>query len=289
MNYKAHVSEKKKKIVNELTKLLENARVIGIVDMNNLPALQLQKMRSLLRDKVIIRMTKKNLMKIVFERLKEKKPNIQELEGFLKGMPALIITDQDPFKLSKILKENISSAPVKAGQIAPNDIIVKKGKTSFPPGPIISELAGAGIKAGIEGGKVAIKEDAVVAREGEIVNDKVASVLNRLGIEPMKVGLKIIAAYEDGQIFKSDVLEISTEQVLANMTRAALESRHLAMTIGYITKDTIIPMLSKAYSEAKALSSEANILTKENVEEELSKAESIAKSVSEKIESNETK
>ena len=283
MNYKTHVSEKKKKIVKELTKLISDARVIGIVDMNNLPALQLQKMRALLRDQVMIRMTKKNLMRIAFENIKDKKSNIQELEKYLIGMPALIITNEDPFKLARILKENMSTAPVKAGQVAPNDITVKKGKTNFPPGPIISELSNVGIKAGIEGGKIAIKEDTVVAQEGEVVSDKVASVLKRLGVEPMKIGLKIVAAYEDGQIFKSDVLGISTEQVMSDMIRATSQAYALATEIGYITEETIMPLLNKAYSQARALSSEANIVTADNIKDEISKAETGAKVISEKI------
>ena len=282
-NYKAHVSEKKKKIVNELVKLLQEYRVVGIVDMNNLPAPQLQKMRALLKGKVLIRMAKKSLMRIAFERVKDKKQNIQLLEEHLEGMPALILTNEDPFKLSRILQENMSPAPAKPGQVAPEDIVVPKGKTNFPPGPIISELGSVGIKAGIEGGKVAIKEDAVVVKKGEVINAKVASVLSRLGIEPMKVGLRIVAAYDNGEIFKADVLRIDTEQVLDNMKQAASMAYYLALGLNYPTKETIQAIITRTYQQAKQLALETNYLTKETVGIVLAKAENAAKLLSEKV------
>ncbi len=279
MAYQAHVSERKKKTVAELTELAKKYNVIALVDMSNLPAPQLQRMRALLRDKVKIRMTKKTLMRIILNNLKGEKNDIDKLADYLEGMPALALTNEDPFKLAKILKENVSGAPAKAGQIAPKDIVVPKGKTNFPPGPIISELSSVGIKAGIDGGKIAIKEDAVVVKKGEVVSEKVASVLKRLGIEPMEIGLRIIAAWDNGEIFGEDVLSISTEKVLNDLTRAAAEVRTLAVEIAYPSKDTIEELLVRAYRGAKALSVEAGIITSDNVKDMIATAERAAEEI----------
>ncbi len=283
MTYKAHVSERKKRNVAELTELAKKYNVIALVDMNNLPAPQLQRMRELLRGKVLIKMTKKTLMRIVFNNLSNEKKDITKLSDYLEGMPALALTNEDPFKLAKILKENVSSAPAKAGQVAPDDIVVPKGKTNFPPGPIISELSSIGIKAGIEGGKVAVKEDAVVVKKGEIISDKVASVLKRLGIEPMKIGLRIIAAWDNGEVFASDVLSISTEKVLDDLRRAAAESKALALELVYPCSDVIEDLLVRAYRGAKALSLEAGIVTSDNIADMLAEAELAAQALSKKI------
>ena len=87
---------------------------------------------------------------------------------------------------------------------------------NFSPGriptSIIGELGAIGIKAGIEGGKVAIKEDAVVVKDGEVINANVAAILTRLGIEPMEIGLDLVAAYEKGSIFDKKILGVD-EQV----------------------------------------------------------------------------
>ncbi len=279
MAYQAHVSERKKKTVAELTELAGKYNVIALVDMSNLPAPQLQRMRALLRDKVKIKMTKKTLIKTILNNLKSEKKDISNLADYLEGMPALALTNEDPFKLAKILKENVSGAPAKAGQIAPKDIVVPKGKTNFPPGPIISELSSVGIKAGIDGGKIAIKEDAVVVEKGEAVNEKVASVLKRLGIEPMEIGLRIIAAWDDGEIFGEEVLSISTEKVLSDITRAAAEVKALAMEIAYISKDTVNDLITKGYREARAVSLEAGVMTSDNVKNMVANAGKAAEGI----------
>ena len=59
---KAHVAEYKKEIVNELVNLMTEYPIIGVVNMENLPAPQLQKMRAQLRGNFYITMTKRRLM-----------------------------------------------------------------------------------------------------------------------------------------------------------------------------------------------------------------------------------
>ena len=60
-----HISDYKKKVVDEFVKLLKEYPIIGAINMENLPAPQLQNMRSQLRDTVVMRMTKRRLIKII--------------------------------------------------------------------------------------------------------------------------------------------------------------------------------------------------------------------------------
>ena len=46
------------------------------------------------------------------------------------------------------------ATPARGGEIAPEDILVKKGETPFKPGPIVSEFQRAGLPAAIEKGKI---------------------------------------------------------------------------------------------------------------------------------------
>ena len=92
----ADVAEYKKKIVEDLIKLMRQYSIIGIVNMENLPAPQLQSMRSDLRGKINLFMTKKRFMKIAIEKIKtemlvipvcndtniHKHPGISALIGF---------------------------------------------------------------------------------------------------------------------------------------------------------------------------------------------------------------
>ena len=275
----AHVAEYKKEIVTELVKMIMEYPIIGIVNMENLPAPQLQKMRAQLRGNFHITMTKRRLIKLAFEETKSRKKGIEQLEKHLGGMPALIFTKENPFKLSKTLQRNKSPAPAKAGQTAPRDIVVNKGPTPFAPGPIIGELAMVGIKSGVEGAKVAIKEDTVIAKAGEKIKPKVAEILARLGVLPMEVGLDLVAVYENGLIYGRDVLSIDEKEYLKRLSNAARWAFNLAVEAGYPTKQTIQVLIGKAHNDAKNLGVAQNIFDSGIMEILLGKAQMQMQSV----------
>ncbi|MBD3163590.1 50S ribosomal protein L10 [Candidatus Woesearchaeota archaeon] len=263
----------KKDVVEKLVRLFKEYPIVGTVNMEDLPAPALQKMRAKLRGKADLFMTKRRLMKIAFEGVKDKIKGISELVGHLKGMPALLFTKENPFKIYKIIKQAKSPAPAKAGQTAPKDIEVKAGPTSFMPGPIIGELGSIGIKTSVEQGKIAIKEDTVVVKEGEEIGAKAAELLTRLGIEPMEVGLDITAVYENGVIYDRNLLDIDDDKFKSDMEHAALWARNLAVEIAFPTKDTTHILIAKAFRESKALALGADIMADAVAEELVAKAE----------------
>ena len=133
-------SQQKKDLVLKLIAQIKEYPIVGLVNMESLPAQQLQKMRAMLRNKdVQIVMTRKKL--IVRALTESGNKNIAALTEKVKGMPALLFSKDNPFTLNAIIQKNKSEAPAKAGQILPNDVEVKAGPTNFAPGPIISELA----------------------------------------------------------------------------------------------------------------------------------------------------
>lgn len=239
--------------VEKLQELIEGYHIIGIADMKNISSVQLQRIRATLKDSVIIRMSKGRLIKVVFDKLK-KKEGIEKLKEEIKGMPSLLLTKNNPFKLAKLLSKSKSKAPAKAGQIAPNNIIVPAGATNFPPGPIIGELGSAGIKAIIEQGKVVIKEDKLLVKEGETIKPNIANLLTRLGIEPMEVGINLLAVYENGKIINKDVLSIDESQYLNEIKSIVRNVFNLTYSIYYPTKENIKFLIQKIYFETNAIS-----------------------------------
>lgn len=268
----AHVAESKKKIVKEFSDLINSYPVIGVVDMENLPTAQLQKMRGQLRGKVVIRMTKRRFMNIVLDKVKDNKKGIEDMKNYLTGMPALLFTKDDPFILAKTLKKSMSTAPAKSGQVAPKDIIVSAGPTPFSPGPVISELASAGIKTAIENGKIVVKSDAVVVKKGDKVSPAIAGILARLGVEPMEVGLNLTAVYDNGIIFTRDVLDIDEEEFMDKIKTSYNSAIGLALELSFLTKETTEMMISKAFREAKAVALSQNIMADGIKEEIMAKA-----------------
>jgi len=270
---KAHVSDKKKDELTLLVKLIESSEKVALLDLTSLPSPQFQKIRKKLKQNLDIRVTKKRLIKLAIEKLKEKKPGIEKILPELeKSMPALLFTKEDPFKLCKLLDKNKSAAPAKPGQIAPKDIIIPAGPTSFPPGPIIGELGQAGIKASLVDGKVTIKEDATIIKKGEEFSPKQADLAARFGIEPMEIGLNLTILYDNGQIFTKEVLTIDESVYLNNIKTAFQEAMNLSVFATIPTKDNIKLLIQKASSEATALADSQDIITSDNVKKVVSKA-----------------
>ena len=176
----AHVAEWKKDEVNELKGLIDSAEVVGIVNLLNIPARQLQEMRKTLAGKATIRLSKINLMKLALEDCDEEKANITGLSDYMEGQPALVCTDMNPFRLYKILEDSKTSAPAKAGATAPEDIVVPAGDTGFPPGPFLGDLQQIGVPAKIDKGKIVVSKDTVVVKAGEEVSKQVAAALTRM-------------------------------------------------------------------------------------------------------------
>lgn len=268
----AHVSQKKKDIVKKIKELASEYPIIGAVNMANLPAKQLQSMREQLRGKVRIFMTKRRLMKVAFEALKDKVKNLEALKPHLEGMPALIFTRENPFALFRITKRNKSKAPAKGGQTAPSDIKVSAGPTSFAPGPIIGELGAFGIKTQVDAGKLQIIKDTVVCEKGQVISPKLAEMLTRLGIMPMEIGLDLTAILEEGTVYTKDVLDVDEEAFAEGISQAAVMAFNLAFEISFPAKETLEPLIAKAFNDAKGLAMEAGILTKETAEMLLAKA-----------------
>jgi len=267
----------KKETVKKIKELAKKYPIIGIVNMEGLPASSLLKMKKQLHGKMELVMCRKTLMELALNELDL--PQGDELLNNLRGMPALMFTEENPFGLYKTIKKNKTPAPAKAGQEAPFDITIPAGPTPFGPGPIISEFAQLGIPAGVEGGKVAIKKDTTVVKEGEEINAQLAGMLQRLGIEPMEIGLNLHTVYEDGVIYNRKVLDIDEEQFMADLTGAASGALNLAVDIAHATPETVEILLTKATREAREVGLDGGITAPDLIFDVLSRAERQAHSL----------
>lgn len=266
------VAQNKITEVQNLTELIQKNKVIGIANVRGIPAKQMQQMRASLRGKINLKISKNRLLFLALKEANKTTTNIEKLIDTINDQSAIIFTEMNPFKLYKELENTKTSAPAKGGEIAPVDIMVPKGETSFKPGPIVGDLQQAGIPAAIEKGKVVIKKDKVLVKEGEEIPKIVAQMLTRLEIFPMVIGLDLKSVYEDGTIFGLDVLAIDETEITNNIGLASAQTFNLAMFINYLNKTTITPLIQKAHSNAFNLAINGNIITKYTVKNLFSKA-----------------
>ncbi len=259
----------KYKEVEELGQLMKKYPIVGIAGIESLPAAQFQEIKAKVKDHAIIRVARKRLIKRAIE---EHRPELKGLEDYMEGPIALVFSDMNAFKLYNTIKRMKSKAPIKAGQVAPNDIIVPAGDTGLPPGPALGDLKAAGINARIEGSTIKVVKDSLVAREGEVVPEAVANALNKLGIKPVEIFLRIKAVYEDGTIFTPEVLDISEEETLAKIQTAYQRAFNLAVNAAYPTPAVMDVLISKAFSNARNLAVEIAFPAKQVIGDILAKA-----------------
>ena len=267
--YTHHLPSWKKDEVAEIKKNAKEFTLIGLVDMYGIPAQQVQQIRRNLRGKAVIKVTRNTLIKHAFEDIGG---DVKNLSKYISGHSAIIFTNDNPFKLYKQLEKTKTKMAAKAGEKAPEDIVIEKGPTSFKPGPIVGELQQAGIPAAIEAGKVKISETKTVVKKGGIISAKLATILAKLDVKPMDVGLALQAAYHEGDIFEPSVLAVDETVILAQIALASREALGLSVEAAFPTKDSMDAILIKAVRDARGLAIEASIYEKDVVDAIIGKA-----------------
>lgn len=258
-------TEWKKREVRELKELLDEHDVFAIVNIDDIPSKQMQQMRGNLRGRARLRVARNTLMKLAL--------GDSEIADYVKGNAGFIFTDMNSFKLYKALEKGKAPAPAKAGEKAPRDIVVEKEDTGFPPGPMIGELQSVGVPAQVKKGSIHVKKDTVVVRRDEVISKKLADILTKLKMEPMEVGLDLVATCEEGMIFESNVLKVDTEQYKGSIVRAYNEAMNLALYAGIADDETITVLIGKAKRVSLSLALELNVVNKDTIKLLLGKAQ----------------
>lgn len=245
------IPEYKIKQVSDIAKAIEGHKTFLVASTRKLPSSQFHQIKKKLRGKAEIRVVKKSLAVRAIESVKS--PVIKDLSPSIGADVALFFSDLNPFDLAGLLADSQSAAKAKAGDIAPEDINVEPGPTELVPGPAISELSGVGLKVAVEGGKLAIKQPATIAKQGDTIKDNVASVMGKLGILPMRVGFEPVAAYDSvaQKVYRG--IKIDKKGTLDALREAIGKGRGFAISLKYVSPDTIGYFISKAGLEGQAI------------------------------------
>lgn len=261
MNMKSSTpkTNRKSEEVENLHHLLEGHKVLAVASLNKVRTAQIQELRTKFRGEMTVRCTKNSLMRLALKKL-EGKAGYGDLEKHLTGSNLFIFTQMSPFKLSILLSKSRVKMPAKAGDLAPIDIVIPEGNTGMAPGPVIGEFTEVGLPTKIEGGSVWINEDTKVVGRGEAISPKLASIMSRLGLKPIEVGLGLTTAYEGGLVFSSDLLQIDLATTIKTLQNAYVSAFNLALAAEDYSPQTLRFLLSMAASKATRLALAAGII-----------------------------
>ncbi len=266
------VAEWKREALVGLQDLIKKYPVIAAADLTKVRSSQIHELRKRLRSKVIMLVTKNNLLRKSVELSDYKDAPIGEFVKDLQGSNILLFTDTNPFKLIILLEKSKVRVPAKAGDIATNEIMISAGNTGLAPGPVISEFGEVKVPTRIEGGSIWVAKDTVVARKGDLITPKMASVLSKLGQKPMEAGLSIVSAFDNGAIIRTADLSFDLAAYRKDLVQAISNAFGLSMEADYVTPEVAPRMLGKAMNQALALADGAGYLETGTVEHVLRRA-----------------
>ena len=270
--------------VDELVEFIDSFNSVGVVGVAGIPSRQLQAMRRELHGSADVRMSRNTLTTRALEEVDE---GVEELTQYVQGQVALIGTNDNPFGLFKQLEASKTPAPINAGEVAPNDVVIPEGDTGVDPGPFVGELQTVGAAARIQDGSIKVTEDSKVLEEGEVVDEDLANVLIELGIEPKEVGLDLKGVYSEGVLFEPDELAIDVDEYRADIQSAAAAARNLSVNAAYPTAATAGTLLAKASGEAKSVGLFAEIESPDVVPDLIGKADAQLRALAAQIDDEE--
>ena len=213
-----------------LTKIEELAKkydTVIVTKLYKVRAGQLLMLRKTYRDELVMLVAKNKIAALGLKSAGMK--NYDQFVSKLDGPNALIFTNMNPFKLYLSLEKSKVDLPARAGDIATDVIVVPAGNTGIPPGPVLSEFKEANVATRIESGSIYVSKDSVVARPGDVISPKLAGLLSRLNLKPIKAGLSIFMASSGGLLLLQKDITIDLNQYRLDLMRAASEAMALAV------------------------------------------------------------
>jgi large subunit ribosomal protein L10 len=264
------VLEEKISEVEEIRKILKSYKSIGVASLQKVRASQLQELKKSLAGRVYMRVLKNTLTKLAIENME--KDDLKKLEEYLEGSNLFLFTDLNPFKLALLLERGKVKTIAKSGDVAAMDVTIPEGSTGQPPGPIISQLNAVGLPTRIESGSVWVSKDTLVVRKGEVISERLAAVLSKLGIKAVEAGLAMRVVLDEGLLITADLLKIDVEETRRSIEQNRNEAFALSLSIVYPTIENVKALLQTAHKKAFTLSLNASIPTKETIADLLRKA-----------------
>lgn len=256
--------------VEEIKELLTGYKYIGIASLHKVRAPQLQALKKNLAGKVYMRVLKNSLLKFAIEDLG--KDNLRKLQDHLEGSNLFLFTNLNPFKLSILLERGKVKTTAKSGDIAAMDVIIPAGSTGQPPGPIISQLNAVGLPTRIESGSVWVSKDTLVVRKGEVISERLAAVLSKLGVKAVEAGLSMRAVLDEGLIIGEDLLKVDLDATRQSIGQSHNDAYILSIAIAYPTTENIKALLQTAQKKTFILALNAAVPVKEIIADLIRKA-----------------
>ena len=272
--------KRKTQMYQQLQVLPKKYKVLALVRMEKVRASQLLPLRKTLQGEVEIISVKDKLAKLALEKTGIK--GIEKLVSKLEGQCLFMFTNMSPFKHNVLLSKNKVLLNARGGDLASMDVIIPPKNTGIAPGPMLTDFKENGVPTKIDQGTIWIMKETIPVKKGEVISEKLATLLGKLDIKPIEAGIVLNSALEEGLVYAEEEMIIDVEKFRNSLSQAYQEAISLSIEAAYITKDNIKQILAKAAQSATSVSVETGYITDETKEQILQKADAHAKGVASK-------
>lgn len=268
---------KKTRMYQQLQSLPGKYSVMALVKMDKVRSTQILPLRKILKEDVEFVSVKDRIAQKALGEMDI--PGIADMTAKLTGQCMFLLTNMSPFKLNILLAKNRIMMAARGGDVASVDVNVPAKNTGIAPGPMLTEFKEAGIPTKIDQGTIWIAKDSTPVLKGEVINEKLASILGKLDIKPIEAGISLYAALDGGSMYLQDDLVVDVEKAQDELVQAYHEAISLSVEASYVTQENAPQILARASQHARSLSVESGFMTDETKQEVLQRAHSRALSL----------
>lgn len=246
---------RKEAFAARLREYLDSYKNVLIVQVDNVGSSQMQKVRLALRGRAAVLMGKNTLVRNTIRKhiAEGQNTNLENLLPLVYGNMGFVFTNTNLKEIRDLVLANKVPAAAKTGSFAPSDVHVPAGPTGMDPGQTAFFQA-LNIATKIVKGAIEIVNPVHLIKAGDKVTLSHVTLLAKLNILPFFYGFKVTDVYEDGTVYKSEILDMSQESLFQKFSNGVQKLAAISLAISYPTLASVPFLVSGAFSKLLAIS-----------------------------------
>eukprot|EP01091_Cochliopodium_minus_P020083 TRINITY_DN865_c0_g1_i1.p1 TRINITY_DN865_c0_g1~~TRINITY_DN865_c0_g1_i1.p1 ORF type:complete len:326 (+),score=102.02 TRINITY_DN865_c0_g1_i1:137-1114(+) len=255
--------QKKEVYTKNLVELLKQYNKILLVNIDNVGAFSIQKIRQTLRSKATLLFGKNTLIRKTIRDYVEKceeagnkdSARIEALLPFIKGNVGMVFTNDELNGIKEVVESYKQKAPAKVGQIAPEDVFVEPGPTGMEPTQT-SFLQALNIASKIVKGQVEISNRVHLVKKGDKVGPSESSLMDKLNIMPFSYRAEVRTVFDSGYVYPASLLNLGANDVLQTLSKGLQRIATISLQIGVPTLASVPHLIANAFKNLVSISIE---------------------------------
>jgi len=134
-----------------------------------------------------------------------------------------------------------------------------------------------------------VSRSTLVVKKGEPISMQLSSLLSKLGIKPVEVGLSLRVVYDDGVILTGEDLKLDIDAFRQTVQEAHQFAFNLSLEAAITLPENMSHLLRKAHQEAFSLALNSQVANKDTIDDLVRKANTEMQGLSNKLDEAEKK